>query len=111
MLVPLRAVPNQTAIFIIGEQNLQCQLNVYQKAIGMFLDLYVEESNVLAGVLCRNLTPLVINSYFGFPGDLMFVDNLKLNADPIYTGLGSRWFLIYMNSVDAAALDLSPVFI
>jgi hypothetical protein len=111
MTIPLRAVPNQVVTFVIGSQNQQNQVNVYQKSIGMFLDLYVNEEPVLSAVLCRNLTPLVINSYIGFPtGDLIFVDTLGLNADPLYTGLGTRWFLLYVAPSDVVPLGLRLVF-
>ena len=77
----------------------------------MFLDLYVKGQMVLSSALCRNMSPLVINSYLGFPGDLVFSDVLKLNADPLYTGLGSRWFLLYLDAADVPALGLKPVFV
>jgi hypothetical protein len=110
MIVPLNPVPNQTELINIGSPTIiQCQLNVYQKNVGMFLDLYIEGNLTLSSILCRNLTPLIINSYFGFPGELVFVDTL-LNLDPIYTGLGTRWFLVYITAADAAQYSLNPVF-
>ena len=109
--IPLAAVPNQTLLVPIGAvAPLQCQFTVYQKLVGMFLNLAVEGTNVLSGALCRNLSPLIINSYLGFPGELMFVDILGLNADPLYTGLGSRWFLTYVSPDDVVAFNLKPIF-
>lgn len=111
MIVPLSSVPNQIVYFGVGAPNIiECAVKVYQKTVGMFLDLSVEGTVVLSGILCRNLTPLVINSYFGFPGDLVFVDSLGINADPLYTGLGSRWYLVYVTSSDVASSNLDPVF-
>ena len=110
LIIPLRAIPNQAVTFAVGQANIQCQVNVYQKITGMFLDLYVSNVLTISAILCRNLTPLVINSYFGFPGDLAFCDTTGLNADPVYTGLGTRWFLFYINNSDVEVLDLNPVF-
>jgi hypothetical protein len=50
---------------------------------------------VIAGVLCRNLVYLVREAYLGFAGDLAFVDTAG-SDDPQYTGLGSRWQLLYV---------------
>ncbi len=49
------------------------------------------------GVLCRNLVYLVREAYLGFTGDLTFMDT-EGGDDPYYTGLGSRWLLVYIET-------------
>ncbi len=92
LLVPLTPVPSQTLSVTLGEQ--RCRLNVYQKAFGVFVDVYVNDALVVAGSLARNLVPLVRSGYLGFVGDLYFNDT-NGSSDPNHDGLGSRFVLLY----------------
>lgn len=96
-VIPLQAVANQAAIATLNGQ--LTQLNVYQKRTGLFLDIYVGNSLVLAGARCRNLTLMVMNAYLGFLGDLTWIDN-QGSQNPDYTGLGGRYSLIYLLPAD-----------
>src|SRR5580700_2690599 len=96
-IIPLQATPNQT--FSVGLNQQQCRINVYQKQPGLFFDLYLSDVAIITGVLCLNLNLLVRNSYLGFIGDFAFVDNQGTN-DPDYTGLGSRYQLVYLEIGD-----------
>lgn len=58
----------------------------------MFLDLYVSDALILAGVPCLAFVGIVRNIYLGFVGELVFVDT-QGQADPYYAGLGARWRL------------------
>ena len=93
-VIPLSDAPSQT----VGVQlnNQPCRLFVYTKSIfapiappGMiesdptpvyenknpvFLDLYLNDVLVVGGVLCRDRTLILRDSYLGFSGDLAFVD-------------------------------------
>lgn len=87
---------------LLNGQN--CQINVYQKFFGMFLDLYLlnPTSLVIGGCLCRNLNRVVRSAYLGFQGDLGFWDT-QGTTDPVYTGLGARYQLVYLSPQDLAA--------
>ena len=98
--IPLNAIPNQT--LTVGLGNQACQISVYQKSGGLFLDLYVNNSLIIAGVLCENFNRIVRSLYLGFSGDLVFGDT-QGTSDPDYTGLGSRFVLLYL-----APEDLPP---
>lgn len=103
LIIPLRAVPNQTLTTLLGNQN--CRINVYQKFFGLFLDLTVVGSTtvpITTGALCEWNNPLVRYSYLGFIGDLCFIDT-QGQSDPDYTGLGSRFQLVYLEAADIAA--------
>lgn len=109
--IPLTAASSQTLSATLGGQ--VCQINVYQKTFWtdnneagmmaqitpMFLDLYVNNSLIIGGVLCLNGTLIVRDAYFGFTGDLAFYDT-QGEDDPVYTGLGSRFFLVYLEASD-----------
>lgn len=98
-IVPLQAVPNQTLQVQLGEQ--ACIINLYQSAYALFIDLYVGNSLIACGVICENLNRVVRAAYRGFVGDLAFVDT-QGSSDPVYTGLGSRFQLIYFDQSSLA---------
>jgi hypothetical protein len=93
LIVPLQANPNQTVASTLGNQAVN--LNVYQKLSGLYMDIYLNASLLLAGVICENANRIIRNAYFGFSGDFVWIDQQD-SADPYYTGIGSRWFLVYL---------------
>lgn len=95
--IPLQAVPSQSLSVLLAGQN--CQLAVYQKSTGLFLDLSMNNTPVLTTVLCRDRVKLVRQTYHGFVGDLAFVDTLGF-SDPDYTGLAGRFALVYLEAAD-----------
>lgn len=96
-IIPLVATPSQTVAVNLAGQN--CQINVYQKAFGLFLDLYVNDGLIIGGVICQNRNRIVRSLYLGFQGDLIFLDN-QGSADPVYTGLGAQFSLAYLTVAD-----------
>jgi hypothetical protein len=92
-LVPVLAVPSQTLTITLGGQ--ACTIAIYQKSTGLFLDLAVSNTPIISGVLCLHTVLIVRDAYLGFIGDLAFLDQQAAD-DPVYTGLGSRWVLGYM---------------
>lgn len=100
-IVPTQPVPNQTLQCLLGQQ--ACVINVYQTAYALFVDLYVSNELVVAGQIAENLNRLVRDAYLGFDGDLAFIDVEAApgsEQDPIYTGLGTRFQLLYFEAQD-----------
>ncbi len=93
IVIPTQATPNQNLQVQLANQ--PCSISIYQEAYGLFLDLYVNNALVIGGVICENLNRIVRSAYLGFVGDLAFVDTQGTD-DPIYTGLGDRWQLVYI---------------
>ena len=50
---------------------------------------------MIGGVICQHTNLIVRNAYFGFIGDLAFLDQQGAD-DPVWTGLGTRWVLGYI---------------
>ena len=103
-IIPLQAVPSQTLAVTLGDQ--QCAINVYQKFYGVFLDLYASNTIsgplptlIVGGQICQNINLIVRSLYLGFIGDLAFVDT-QGTANPIYTGLGTRFLLVYLTPAE-----------
>lgn len=97
LVVPLLATASQMLTTLLGGQAVQ--LSVYQKLLGLYMDVYVNNELVIGGVICENNNRIVRSIYLGFIGDFLFFDNEGTN-DPDYTGLGSRYSLIYLESTD-----------
>lgn len=97
LVIPLQALPNQVVTVSLANQT--CQISVYQLSPGLFCNVYVNNVLVVAGVICQNINRIVREAYLGFIGDLIFMD-LQGDTDPYYTGLGSRFQLLYLEAQD-----------
>ncbi len=102
-VVPLQPVPSQTVQTILGSQT--CAISVYVKDQCMFFDLAVNGVQVTTATQAKNLVTIVPTSYLGFTGVLLFMDT-QGTSDPIYTGLGSRWVLLYLSAADLVAYGI-----
>lgn len=96
-VVPLSANPSQQLSIVLAQQN--CQINVYQKSTGVFFDLTSNGASVVRCVIARDGVHLVGQSYGGFIGNFIFVDTQGAD-DPVYTGFGTRYFLVYLEADD-----------
>lgn len=96
-IIPLQAVPSQTLTVLLAQQ--QCQIAVYQKDVGLLIDVSMNDAPIVTAVLCRDRTRIVRQAYHGFVGELSFADMLGV-SDPDYTGLGSRFNLVYLEASD-----------
>ena len=94
-IVPLQAVPNQTLTVPLDGQN--CDLNVYQKTTGIYIDVFLGGEPIILGVLCENTNRIIRDGYLGFAGDFIFYDT-QGDTDPVYTGLGGRFLLVYVHA-------------
>jgi hypothetical protein len=99
--IPLQAIPSQSSKVVLAAQN--CQILVYQKPQGVFVDLNVDGVDIVAGVIARDAVPLVCREYAGFAGNLLFIDT-QGSSDPSYDGLGSRFNLVYLTAEEYALL-------
>lgn len=101
LIVPLQAKPAQQVQLQLANQT--CQIRVYQAPTAVFIDLSVNNSLIIGGVICENRNRIVRDAYLGFIGDLAFVDQ-QGNNDPEYTGLGARYLLFYLTTQDLNGL-------
>ena len=97
LIVPLIAAPSQTLTIQLSNQ--PCTINVYQLSTGIFIDLYVNDQPVITSVIGQDRNRIVRDLYLGFIGDLSFFDTQGTD-DPIYTGLGTRFVLLYLSPSD-----------
>lgn len=91
--IPLTATPSQKLSVTLGTQ--RCSITIYQKSTGLYLDLSVAGTPILSGMICKDRVKLIRSSYINFSGNLSVVDTQGVQ-DPDYTGLGSRYQLVYV---------------
>ncbi|MDN7913675.1 hypothetical protein QZM77_25835 [Burkholderia cepacia] len=90
-------MPSQKMSVMLAGQN--CQISVYQKTTGMYLDLAINNAAIKSGIACRDRVRLIRYPYLGFVGDLTFFDTQGV-TDPAYAGLGARYQLVYLEASD-----------
>lgn len=105
LIVPLLPIPSQTLTVSLGSQ--VCGINVYQKTTGVFMDFSLNDVIVVGGIVCHDRNLLVRDAYFGFSGNLAFVDTQGTD-DPESSGLGSRWILEYFAPEELASSPVGP---
>lgn len=93
LIIPLAAVASQTLSVLLAGQN--CQIAIYQKTTGLFLDLSVNNAPIVTGLICRDRLSMTARPALAFMGDLFFKDMSGV-IDPAYWGLGSRFLLCHM---------------
>ena len=103
VIIPMSPVANQLFSVVLGTQ--PCQIQIGQKSTGLFMDLYVNNALIVGGVICQDRNRIVRNSYLGFIGDVAFFDT-QGTADPVYTGLNTRWKLAYFTLSEITAAGL-----
>lgn len=100
-IIPLQPIPSQRLQIVLGNQN--CQIAVYMKGDHIYVDVNSNGAIISTTVLAMNMVPLVPTCYLGFQGNLFFIDSQGTN-DPVYTGLGSRYQLLYLTENDYNSL-------
>lgn len=98
LLVPVNAVANQT--FQVPLSGQQIQIDLLQRSTGLYMDVSLNGTRAISGVLCQDRTWIVRRAVFGLPGDFTFVDQLG-ETDPYYSGLGTRYLLFYQDGQNA----------
>lgn len=103
--IPISAVPSQEFSITLANQPLL--IRIYTLSIDLidtlFMDVLINNVPVCQGVICQNNNRIVRSAYSGFIGDFIFTDTMG-TSDPVYTGLGEQYELIYLEASDLAAL-------
>ena len=99
-IIPTQPIPNQSLQVQLDNQAIA--LNIYPQAYGLYVDVYLNNALVIAGVIAENLNRIVRSLYLGLSGDFLFVDT-QGSTDPVYTGLGNRYQLLYLEPSDLPA--------
>ena len=103
--IPLRATGNQTLQVVLEDQN--CSLRLYTRGLPdgvetLFCDLSIDQEPVFYGCPCLDGLPMPLYARLGMTGQLVFID-MEGEEAPHWSGLGSRWKLLYMSPNEADA--------
>lgn len=103
--IPLRATGNQTLQVVLEGQN--CSLRLYTRSLSdgvetLFCDLSIDQDPVFYGCPCLDGLPMPLYAWLGMTGQLVFID-MGGDEAPHWSGLGSRWKLLYMSPAEADA--------
>lgn len=102
LFIPTAAVPQQTISPVLNGQSTT--LNIYQlNDEGLFMDVYLNNSNIISCRICQNYNVIIGYSYLGYSGDFLWWDQQGIE-DPYYTGIGpgGRFGLWYFASYELA---------
>jgi hypothetical protein len=91
-VVPLLTVASQILTVQLNQQS--CNLNVYQRTTGLFIDVGIGGQLIICGVIAHDRCKILRDTYLGFVGDLAFWDS-QGTQDPDWTGLNQRYYLGY----------------
>jgi hypothetical protein len=99
-VVPVQAIPNQGLQVTLAGQ--QVALNIFQTNYGAYMSVFSNGSAVVQSVICQDVNRIVRDTYLGFQGDFCWFDTTGGGEDPVFTGFGSRFLLIYLEEADLA---------
>ena len=102
LTISTQPIASQVIRTVIGAQNFQ--IFIYQKSVGMFVDVSVNGEVIVAGIIARDAVPIVCRTYTGVIGNLLFTDTQGY-SDPVYGELGSRYVLIYLTDAEYALIQ------
>lgn len=89
----IQPVPAQTFQATLGNQN--CSITLQQMSTGLYVSLLINGNPIISGKYANDRVNLIRQAYLGFVGWLYFVDTTGQGRNPYYTGLGSRYLLVY----------------
>jgi len=96
LLIPLAAVPSQTLAVTLSDQPARIALRTL--GTSLYFSLSVNDVPIVTNRICRNRQRLLIDAgYREFVGDFSFVD-LQGDTDPAFSGLASRYQLVYFGA-------------
>lgn len=90
--IPLDPLPNQ--VFSVEIDGKTVEFEFITRGAYLYMNLKVEEKQVLAGIICHNKSNLNLYDTTGLSGRIYFKDT-QGELDPVYYGLNDRWLLIY----------------
>lgn len=98
--ISLMPVKSQEISVTLANQN--CRIKIHQRSTGLYMDMYIDNSPVMQGVICMNCCYLVRYKYLRFSGDLVFVDT-QGGSDPVWDEVGTRFKLYWLTADEIAS--------
>lgn len=91
-VIPVQPLAIQSFSCVLDGQ--QTQFTITSTDRGVFADVVYNGVSVIAGRLCEDRTDINPARYNGLTQGLFFADQ-QGTSDPVYTGFGTRYLLLY----------------
>lgn len=91
--IPLQQTPSQKVRVKLDGQN--CTMRIYYRFGATYMDLYVGNTLIEQGAVCRNRAGVIKVATSSFTGSLHFLDLLG-DSDPDYKLFNDRYILLFV---------------
>jgi hypothetical protein len=91
--IPLKQVPSQKIRAVLDGQN--CTISIYYRFGAIYMDLYVGNTLIAQGNVCRNRASIIRAASAYFTGSLHFLD-LRGDEEPDYHLFNDRFILLFV---------------
>ena len=93
--IPLKQIPSQKLRVVLDGQN--CTIELYYRFGNTYLNLYVGNTIIEKGAICRNRASIIKIANSVFSGSLHFLDLLS-DDEPYYKKYNDRFILLYVSA-------------
>ena len=90
--IPIKPIPAQVLIVVLSQQ--RCTITLQLRGDNLYFSLDVDGTQTVRNRIIRDRATLSGDAYLGLVGQIYMADT-QGKSDPEYTGLGSRWLLMY----------------
>lgn len=90
--IPIKPIPAQVLSVVLSQQ--RCTITLQLRGDHLYFSLEVGGVQIVRNRIIRDRATLSGDEYLGLTGQIYMADT-QGKSDPEYTGLGSRWVLIY----------------
>jgi hypothetical protein len=92
--IPVQATPQQAFSVVLDELNVAIVIRTTQT--GMYVDITADGVPLVTGRKAQDRTNLATSARFrGFPGLQLYFVDLQGDTNPVWSGLGERYVLLY----------------
>ena len=94
-MITISLVAEKEQTINVTLNNQPCKIRLVQRETCMYMDFYLNDVLISAGIPCWYGNKMIRYDYLGFSGDLVFMD-LEGESNPEWSGLGDRYKLYYL---------------
>lgn len=92
LFIPIKPIPAQVLSVVLSQQ--RCTITLQLRGNHLYFSLEVDGIQTVRNRIVRDRVTLSGDECLGLAGQIYMADT-QGKSDPEYTGLGSRWLLMY----------------
>lgn len=101
MTIPLDPVPSQSFQIVLDNQD--CEIDLLFRGNNFFVNLIVDGTIVQQGAIVHDAVSIITRPNNIFSGAIAVIDT-QGDDDPLYSGLGTRWQMVYFSTDDLLSM-------